>query len=806
MDTPTPNPKATLGFDYEALRLFLELQHRLAAPYDARKPGGLPRGLLMLSRVEVFPTKDQDPIWVNIRLLPGNLQDSLDEIRRADGLNNVNVHFSWHVLRPDLPPRVRGGNDDLVATLALVADFDNGSGHLEGNNFDPATGTIPGLTVAPTAVVETSPGNYQALFIFDTPIGPDRAKPLAEMLWKVAQCDPATRSLTQPWRVPGTVNWPSHKKVKEGRVPVLSRWLKPPGDLVSYEALKVALELAVAALPDEPADDEQDGGEDVLAEQELAKYVAKIQGLKDVAGKNWTVFAAGKRLGRFIAAGRLDEERVVAALLEAVKVWGDPTEPARKAAGTLERGIAAGKRLQPLQKPTGQRKREEVDDNRLAENFVAKYADKVRHVERWGAWHLWVGTHWKLDTRQTVFDAIRRTNLDLRVRSVKKARNTEAFASAFQNIAVEVSTWDRDPYLLGTPGGTVDLRTGRLRPADPNDYITKLTAVTPANVADATTCPRWLQFIGEVTLGDAALMRFLQQWFGYSLTGYTNEQALVFIYGPGGNGKGVLTQVIQYVVGEYGHEAAIDLFLVSYNDKHSTSLAALHGKRLVFTSETEEGRNWAITTIKRLTGGDLITARFMRQDDFTFAPVLKLTVTGNHKPGLPSVGAAERRRFNLVGFNFVPEVVDPDLANTIKAKEAAGVLRWLIDGCVDWTTNRLIRPEGVVQNTKEYMDSQDHYANWIQDCAELKPGTTLGEPTSKLFASWRKYAEERNLRVGREGRLQEELISRFQCVYDKHFVVQGASGEPTEVRGLTGIKLRVSAPDSVSDPWIVGRG
>jgi putative DNA primase/helicase len=363
---------------------------------------------------------------------------------------------------------------------------------------------------------------------------------------------------------------------------------------------------------------------------------------------------------------------------------------------------------------------------------------------------------------------------------------------------VEAGIWDRDPFLLGTPGGTVNLRNGQLRPARQTDFITKLTSVAPAETADETTCPRWLVFLHEVTNYNESLIRYLKQWFGYSLTGETSEQCLVFIYGPGGNGKGVLIQTIQAIVGDYGHEAATDVFLASYYDKHTTSLAALHGKRLVFASETEEGRTWAIGIIKRLTGGDLMTARFMRQDDFTFKPILKLTVIGNHQPNLPSVGIAERRRFNLVSFDFVPDDVDPYLVEKLKA-EGPGILRWMIEGCLDWRENRLEEPDSVRHDTDEYLDRQDHFNSWREEYTELHPGTTIGEPSARLFASWKLYAEARNLRVGRESELIEKLVKRCGCQPTKHLRVN-RNGQQDEVRGLVGIKLLFD-PVGVSIPF-----
>jgi putative DNA primase/helicase len=479
-------------------------------------------------------------------------------------------------------------------------------------------------------------------------------------------------------------------------------------------------------------------------------------------------------------------------------------EAIREAMQSFRRGLNDGAKLGPI--PRREKKQPqaklnmEPSDNLLAERFVSLYKDKIRYVHLWKKWLIWTGTHWMRDERGTVFDAIRRCNLASGVRSVAKTRNVEAFAQSFQNVSVDTKIWNRDHFLLGTPSGTVDLRTGELRPADPQDYITMITAIAPASIADETTCPRWLQFMDEINANDAERARFEQQWSGYSLTGDTREQCLLFICGPGGNGKGIRCQITFHLLGDYAHMAAIDLFLVTYGDKHSTSLAALYGKRIVIASETQEGRTWDINLIKQLTGGDPITARFMRCDDFTFIPEAKLYISSNHQPKLPSVGVAEKRRFNLKKYDFQPAQVDFQLLDKLK-KEGGGILRWMIDGCLDWQKNGLIRPDSVVRDTDEYMQQQDDFDNWLKDCAELdrRPNTSVGEPTSKLFASWRAWAEARNLRVGREGELVEKLKSRCGCTPTEHIKVNGPNGELRDARGLYGIKLLT--PDERGSPF-----
>jgi putative DNA primase/helicase len=300
--------------------------------------------------------------------------------------------------------------------------------------------------------------------------------------------------------------------------------------------------------------------------------------------------------------------------------------------------------------------------------------------------------------------------------------------------------WDRNKWLLGTPGGTVDLRTGDLRPADPREGITKTTAVAPADMVD---CPRWLAFLDETTGSDAETIRFLRQWCGYCLTGDTSAHALVFVYGPGGNGKSVFLNVLTGILKDYATTAAMDTFTASKGDRHTTDLAMLRGARLVTASETEEGQPWAEARIKQMTGGDPITARFMRQDNFTYVPQFKLTIVGNHQPVLRNVDEAARRRFNIIPFTHKPAAPDPRLEESLRA-EWPGIMRWMIDGCLDWQRSGLRIPARVTSATDDYFSEQDTFAHWLEEECERDLGnrrTSLYTPVRCLFDAWKTFAQ-----------------------------------------------------------------
>ena len=183
---------------------------------------------------------------------------------------------------------------------------------------------------------------------------------------------------------------------------------------------------------------------------------------------------------------------------------------------------------------------------------------------------------------------------------------------------------------------------------------------------------------------------------GYCLTGSIRDHALFFLYGTGGNGKGVLLNTCHDILGDYSAIAAMETFTASKADRHPTDLAMLRGARAVIAQETEDGQRWAESRIKALTGGDAISARFMRQDFFTFKPAFKLLIAGNHKPSLRNVDEAVKRRFNLLPFTVTisKDERDPELAEKLKG-EWPGILAWAIEGCLEWQRIGLCPPNAV---------------------------------------------------------------------------------------------------------------
>lgn len=390
---------------------------------------------------------------------------------------------------------------------------------------------------------------------------------------------------------------------------------------------------------------------------------------------------------------------------------------------------------------------DDLTEDGVALSFTALCGATMRFDHDQGRWYEWTGDRWQSDNTQLATSYIREIARSLsdelpqnRKSVVRKAAFTagvERLARADRTHAVGQETWDQDPWLLGCPGGAVDLRSGKFCDPDPESGITKHAATAPA----AASCPLWESFLEEATGGDAEIVEFLKRWCGYCLTGDTREHALIFLYGPGGNGKSVFLNTVTRILGDYATTAAMDTFTSSRGDKHPTELALLRGSRMVSASETEEGRAWAEARIKQMTGGDPITARFMRQDFFTYTPQFKLTIVGNYAPALANVDDAARRRFNIVPFTVKPSNPDRELEAKLEAEWPA-ILHWMIEGCLAWREDDLMQPESVRTATAEYFGQQDLTRQWLEEATRLEPENThLFETSADLFRSWSDFAK-----------------------------------------------------------------
>ncbi len=409
----------------------------------------------------------------------------------------------------------------------------------------------------------------------------------------------------------------------------------------------------------------------------------------------------------------------------------------------------------------------EFSDDSLATAFTRRHGNDLRYCAPWGKWMRYDGTRWTEDRTVAVFDLVRvicrqaagdaDEKLARQIASGKTIAAVERLARSDPRHATVPETFDADPFLLNTPGGTVDLRTGETRPHRRDDMLTLTTGVIPDDLGDDRM---WRKFLADITLEDEELEGYLQRLVGYCLTADVRDHILVFFHGGGANGKSTFLDLLLYIMGSYARQIPTETLMEARGDRHPTEIANLMGVRLAVSSEVEEGQHWAESRIKALTGDAVLTGRYMRQDFFEFKRTHKLIVAGNHKPSIRIVDDAMRRRVHLVPFRakFMGDRADPTMPMKLRA-EAPAVLAWAIRGCSEWQAGSLSPPTCVLSATKDYLDSMDTLGLWLDECCDTSD-PTVETRSSTLYGSFSAWKEGRGEHAPSNVRFSALLESR----------------------------------------------
>lgn len=400
-------------------------------------------------------------------------------------------------------------------------------------------------------------------------------------------------------------------------------------------------------------------------------------------------------------------------------------------------------------KPIGEFKMTDLGN---AERLAHVHGDDVMFCHPWESWMEWTGQRWAEDKSGAVprrsYEMVRRMQADAvkveddaqRSAALKWATSSQSgsrlrsMLTLAQNmIPVMPEQFDDAKWLLNVENGTIDLRTGRARPHDRADMITKLA---PVVYDPAATAPRWKQLLSEVFGGDEDLAAFFQRAVGYSLTGDTREQCIVIAYGHGANGKGTTFGAIQQILGGYAQSMRPDLLMAKrHSGGASEGEAALRGARFVVTSETSSGQRFDEALVKRLTGSDTIRARFLHANEFEFEPTHKIWLATNHKPAIEGTDHAIWRRIHLLPFTvtFSGESEDKTLSEKLKS-ELPGILNWALAGCLEWQRNGLQPPAAVTDATSQYRSEMDILAGFLSECCD-----TMSEMSVKADRLYQAY-------------------------------------------------------------------
>lgn len=359
----------------------------------------------------------------------------------------------------------------------------------------------------------------------------------------------------------------------------------------------------------------------------------------------------------------------------------------------------------------------------VAQIFARQMAGKMLFNHTRKTWLEWDGTRWQIERTEKAFDfardLARTVNYEGKssLGSSSFCAGVEQFAQSDRALAVEGTEFDRDNYLLNTPGGTFDLRASILRPHDPADRLTMCTAVTPSREGGAA----FDKFLDEITMGDRALAEFLQVSLGACLSGAVESHWMLFWIGQGRNGKNTLGDLVQDAMGDYARKVPTSTLMAKSHEGHPTEIANLQGIRLALSSEINDGEYWHEARINEVTGDGTLSARFMRGDLFTFQRTHKHLIYGNHRPQLRTVGNAITSRIKIVPFkaSFLGRE-DADLPRRLR-ENLGYVLAWLIEGHGKWLAagKRLPPCQAVEAESADYFAAQSTVDMWLAERVQV---------------------------------------------------------------------------------------
>ncbi len=433
-----------------------------------------------------------------------------------------------------------------------------------------------------------------------------------------------------------------------------------------------------------------------------------------------------------------------------------------------------------------------------AERLVYHFGDEIRYCHAWKTWLSWDGTRWCPDetnhirelakkTVRRIYEEAKKTADDgkrqalakhaVSSESEPKIRAMISLAKSDSHVAIKPDDFDKDKFLFNCLNGTLDLRTGKLFPQRKEDCITKLAHVRYDPYAK---CPQWINFLKRIMDNNTNLIDFLKRSVGYSLTGDTSEQCLFIFFGSGANGKSTFLRAVNMLIGDYGQQTATETLLVKQKGAIPNDIARLKGSRFITACEAEAEQRLAESLIKQMTGGDIISARFLHQEWFDFEATYKIFLGTNHKPVIKGTDHAIWRRIKLVPFEVtIPEQErDGSLLDKLQ-DELSGILTWAVQGCLEWQNNGLGVPEEVSEATNEYRDEMDIMNDFVTECCIQDKGYTV--LSKDLYNAYKTWCEENG-----EYPLKKNAFSRR--LGEKGFATGriGMGG----ARGWKGIKLQ----------------
>lgn len=681
---------------------------------------------------------------------------------------------------------------EVVGCPALFADIDYGSGHAKGNlppTKNDAIALISRMPAEPTFIINSGNGLH-AYWCFDELflLSNDDAREFAQSLnkdWQRLMQDLAkdfgysldsTFDLARLLRVPETLN---HKTNPPNPVTLIDKGGKTytpqllrdflDGNVATSltKRYKYGAELANRnfVLSDKPHLD-KDKWEALCDETPLAResFNRTRKNFKDRSPSGWDL-----SLATYAAQAMWSDQEIVDLLLSSRIKHKNELKLHREDyyAGTIAKARSTPDKLTEYKtnhqihlSKNEVYPKEECNDLGNARRFVRQHHQFVRYCPKLKQWFVYDEKRWKPDSRMEIQNRAKHTARSIaeeaasnaisdeendkllkhaqKTKQAKGIKDMLLMTESEPEIVIQVSEFDKDKWLLNLRNGTLDLRTGQLRPHEREDYITKLIDI---DYDPNAQCPTWLSFLNRIMNGNQNLISFLRRAIGYSLTGEVNERAVFVLYGKGANGKSVFTETVRSLLGDYATVAPVSAVMKKQSNANTNDLAKLKGARFVAVNETDEGGRIDESAIKAMSGNEKVTARLLYSEYFDFMPEFKLWLTTNYKPTIRGTDEGIWDRLNLIPFSVrIPKNErDRQLLDKLQ-NEFSGILAWAVRGCLEWQLNGLGVPYEVEQATNEYRKEQDAFTIFIAECCVLNEKAWTS--TSEIRQEYESFCKE----------------------------------------------------------------
>jgi putative DNA primase/helicase len=431
-----------------------------------------------------------------------------------------------------------------------------------------------------------------------------------------------------------------------------------------------------------------------------------------------------------------------------------------------------------------------------AQRLFKEHGKDIRYNAAWKKWLVWNGSHWVtdegalihtrgLETVRNIYDEVLKTDdwrerleIENYAKLSESMRRRKAFveaASVIEALNITSDALDRNPWLLSVKNGTIDVTTGEFREHRQEDMITKIANVDYDPQAD---CPLWKQFIREIMDFKADVISFVQTAAGWALTGDISEQTMFILFGSGANGKSTFLNTIMYLLGDYAIATPTETFMRKNGDQYTNDIARLRGTRFVTTTEAEQGRRLSEPLIKKITGNDQMTARFLYGEFFNFTPTFKIFMATNHKPVIKGTDHGIWRRIKLIPFTTrIPEEKQDKHLELKLREEGPGILNWLLEGTRRWKREQLKAPAAILNATDEYRGEMDVIGNFLKECCVQRPEASIR--IRELFKAYQDWCEGNN---------EHAVSERFFGLHLKEMGIE--QSRTSEARFWSGLALR----------------